>query len=75
MQGYVLLFLCPVDGEVLNAEALVEVGYGFGDGVDDVGDLVAYDEFDILDGMESTFAANWSPMKSPSLILIGPSKN
>jgi hypothetical protein len=64
-----------VHGEVLNAEAFVEVGDGLGDGVDDVRDLIADDELDVLGGSRGTFAASWSPMNSPSFILIGPSRN
>ena len=75
MDGYIFLFLGPVDGEVLNPEAFVEVGDCFGDGVDDVGDFVADDELDVLGGGTGTLAASWSPIKSPSLILMGPSIN
>jgi hypothetical protein len=64
-----------MDGKVLYAEAFIEVWNCFGDSVDDVGDFVADDELDVLSGGVSTFAASWSPMKSPSFILIGPSRN
>jgi hypothetical protein len=64
-----------VDGEVLNAEAFVEVGHRLGDCIDHVGDLIADYEFDILYPPAATFAARWSPINKPSLILIGPSRN
>lgn len=65
----------PVDGQVLDAEAFVEVGQTFGDCIDDVGDLIADDELNILGVEGTTLAASWSPMNSPSLILTGPSMN
>ena len=64
-----------MDGEVLDSESLVHVGDGFGDGVYDVGDLVGDDELDVLADMGVTLAANWSPINSPSLILMGPRRN
>jgi hypothetical protein len=73
--GYIFLLLCPVDGKILYAESFIEVGDGFGDSVDNVGHLVADNELDVLRGGRNTFAASWSPMKRPSFILIGPSKN
>ena len=33
----------------MNSEAFPEIGYFFGDGVDDMGNFVADDEFDVLD--------------------------
>lgn len=62
-------------GEILDSEALIEVGDCLGDGVDDVGDLVADDELDVLRSARSTLAASWSPMNKPSLIFTGPSRN
>ena len=40
-----------------------------------MGDFVADDELDVLGGGTGTLAASWSPIKSPSLILMGPSIN
>lgn len=61
--------------KVLNSKTLIQVGDGFGNSVDYMGNFVGNDEFDILcvDGV--TLAASWSPMKSPSLILMGPNIN
>jgi len=59
----------------LNSEPFVEVGDCLGDGVDDMGNFIADDELDILGVGGGTLAASWSPMKSPSLILMGPNIN
>ena len=59
----------------MDAEVFPEVGYFVYDSVDDVGDFVADDELDILDGGRITLAASSSPMKRPSLILMGPKEN
>ena len=72
---YILLFLSPMNWEILNAESLVKVGYTFGDCVDDVCNFITDNELDILGVKGNTLAANWSPMKSPSLILMGPKRN
>ena len=64
-----------MDREVLNAEPLIEIGNGLGDSIDNMGYLIADDKFYILDRESFTFAASWSPMNSPSFILMGPSRN
>ena len=73
MLEYVFFLLSPVDGEILYSEAFEEVGHWFGDGVDYVCDFIGDDELDVLCDIMLTLAASWSPRKSPSLILIGPS--
>ena len=73
--GYIFLFLCPVDGKILYAKSFIEVRDGLGDSVDNMGHLVADNELDVLRRGKHTFAASWSPIKSPSFILIGPSRN
>lgn len=47
-----------MDGKILDAESFVEVRDGLGDGVDNVGHLVADDELDVLREGERTFAAS-----------------
>ncbi len=64
-----------MDRKVLDAEAFIEIRYAFCYCIDDVGNFVADDEFNVLFRSIFTLAANWSPIKSPSLILMGPSKN
>jgi hypothetical protein len=73
--AYILLSFCPVHRKVLNSEPFIEVGDCLRDSIDDVGHLVAYDELDVLTTIIGTFAASWSPMKRPSFIFIGPSRN
>lgn len=55
---YILFLFGPVDGEVLHAEALVEVWHGLGNGIDDMGDFVRDDKFDILGELTATLAAS-----------------
>lgn len=59
----------------MNAESFPQVGYLLRDSVDNVGNFIANDELNILNNQRSTRAAISSPIKSPSLILIGPGKN
>ena len=59
----------------MHTEPFVEIWDGLGDSIDNVCDLVGDDEFDVLNGRGVTLAASWSPMKRPSLILIGPKRN
>ena len=73
--GYIFFLFGPMHGKVLDAESFVEIGDGLRDSIDNVRYLIADDEFYILDRRGFTLAANWSPMNSPSFILIGPSRN
>lgn len=75
MSIYILLFLGPMHGQILNAEAFIEIGDTFRDCIDDMGDFIADNELDVLDTNRVTLAANWSPMNNPSFILMGPSRN
>ena len=64
-----------MNGKVLHSEAFIEIWYCLADSIDDMCNFICDDEFDILSVARVTLAASWSPRKSPSLILIGPSKN
>ncbi len=72
---YVLLLFRPVDWQVLNAKPFPEIRDNFGDGVNDMGDLITNNKLDILGWQKVTLAASSSPMNRPSLILIGPKTN
>jgi hypothetical protein len=72
---YIFLFFGPVYWKVLDAKALVEIGHSLRDCIDDMGDLVCDYKLNVLNGIDGTLAASWSPTNSPSLIFIGPNKN
>lgn len=72
---YILLFFCPVNRQILNAEPFPKIGDSFRDSIDDMCNFIADDELNILDRKGDTLAASSSPMKRPSLILMGPRTN
>lgn len=44
----ILLFLGPMHGQILNAEAFIEIGDTFRDCIDDMGDFIADNELDVF---------------------------
>ena len=60
----------------MNSKPLPQIGYLLGDSIDNVSNLIANYELDILNIKgKATLAAISSPIKRPSLILTGPGRN
>ncbi len=73
LNKYICLFFGPSHREVMNTKILPQIWYLVDNSVYYVSHLVANYELNILMlESTSTLAASSSPMKSPSLILMGP---
>lgn len=59
----------------MNTESFPEIGNLLRHSVDNMSDLVGDYKLDVLHKRSPTRAAISSPMKSPSLILMGPGRN
>ena len=45
---YILLFFSPINGKIVNSKPFPKIRYFLGDGVDDMRNFVADDEFYVL---------------------------
>lgn len=78
VEEHLVLLVQPLKRQVLHSNCLPMVWNLLSSAVDDMSDLVCHHELQILEEVISgkkrsfTWAANSSPMKSPSFILIAP---
>lgn len=67
------LVLSPRECEIIDALLLIKIWHVSATAINDVSDLVHHDPLLVLrSNGRNTCAAIWSPIKSPSLILVGP---
>jgi hypothetical protein len=74
IENYLALLVHPEKWKVHNLDVFPVVGHLSRWGVDDMSHLVRHDKLQILkyDFHKPTWAANWSPIKRPSMIFIAP---